>query len=220
MNDQHFMQLLKIVPNVSRETFHDLYIYETLVRKWQPHINLIANATLPDLWQRHILDCAQLFPLQPEAENWLDLGSGGGFPGIVIAIFLKAQGKGHISLVESNGKKTAFLRTVIATLSLPATVYNMRIEYNYSDILFPDVVTARALTSLSGLLNFIVPLMSHKTVALMQKGRDYMHELDEVSAKWQFNLIKHISVVNEDSVILEIRNLRNRTVGKNERQEK
>jgi len=210
MSDQRFLQLSKIVLNVSRETFDDLCTYETLVRKWQPHINLIANKTLPDLWERHILDSAQLFPLQAEAMNWLDLGSGSGFPAIVLAIFLKARGTGSIELIESNGKKAAFLRTVIAALSLPATVHNIRIEDSYGIIRQPDVITARALASLSRLFDFIKPVVNSQTIALMQKGRDYLCELDEVAAQWIFDLIKHTSVVDEDSVILEIRNLRAR----------
>jgi len=212
MNNGRFMQLSGIVPDVSRETFDDLCRYETLVRKWQPHINLIANATLPDLWERHILDSAQLFPLQAQAGNWLDLGSGGGFPGIVTAIFLKARGTGHIDLVESNGKKAAFLRTVLAELALPATVHHRRIQ-SCCFIRQPDVIKARALTSLTGLLDFIAPLAKHDTVALIQKGRNYVRELDEAGAKWRFDLIKYTSALDEDSVVLEIRNLQSTLQG-------
>jgi len=220
MNDQRLQRLRQIVPNVSRETFDDLCAYENLVRKWQSHINLISNATLADLWERHILDSAQLLPLHNQAANWLDLGSGGGFPGIVIAIFLKDRRSGHIDLVESNGKKAAFLRTVSAALSLPATIHHRRIENCQHILRTPDVITARALTHINGLFDLIAPLLGPTTVTLMQKGRDYLRELDEAGANWQFDLVKHISMVDQDSVILEIRHLRSASQRFGERQGK
>lgn len=223
MRDADFSQLQKIVPNVSRETFSDFCAYEALLRKWQPHINLVANATLPNLWQRHILDSVQLFPLQKTAIHWLDLGSGGGFPALVLAIMLKAQnrentGSAFIDLVESNGKKAAFLQTVIAALSLPARVHNKRIESCYEDIAAPDVITARALADLSTLFTLIFPWCQKKTVALLQKGRDYERECEEAGAKWSFDLVTYNSAMNEESVILEIRHLH--PVIKSERQMK
>lgn len=125
----------------------------------------------------------------------------------MIAILLKARGYGHIGLVESNGKKAAFLRTVIASLSLPATVHAMRIENIRGPVLHPDIITARALTSLTGILDFMAFVADRRTIALIQKGRDYLRKLTQASAKWRFDLVKYNSVVNEDSVILEIRNL-------------
>jgi len=118
MKSEHFTRLSQLILGVSRETFEDLCRYETFIYKWQSHINLVARSTVSDLWSRHIFDSAQLFPLQIKAQNWLDLGSGGGFPGIVIAILLKGRGTGHIDLVESNGKKAAFLRFGLLLLQL------------------------------------------------------------------------------------------------------
>lgn len=214
MNSEHFNQLTNVVSNVSRETFDDLMAYKALVKKWQPHINLIANATVPEIWSRHILDSAQLFDLAPrEAVSWLDIGSGGGFPGIVLAILLKGRCKSsgisaHMNMVESNGKKVAFLRTVSAALDLPVTVHQARIEDSYDAILTPDIITARALASLTILFEFIHPWFGMTTFALLQKGRDYAREVSESGAQWQFNLIQHKSIIDEDSVILEVRELR------------
>jgi 16S rRNA (guanine527-N7)-methyltransferase len=122
LSEQGFLELLKIFPHVSSELFEELCMYERLLRQWQIHINLVANSTLSDFWTRHILDSAQLLLLESKAEIWLDLGSGAGFPGIVIALFLKREEKRSIHLIESNAKKASFLHTVITKLSLPAKV--------------------------------------------------------------------------------------------------
>ncbi|MHC5306079.1 16S rRNA (guanine(527)-N(7))-methyltransferase RsmG [Bartonella sp. LJL80] len=201
-------RLSQIVPSVSRETTERLLAFEAMVVKWQAKINLVANATLPKLWTRHILDSAQIYPLKSNAKTWCDIGSGGGFPSIVTAIFLKQSGGSHIDLVESNGKKVAFLRTVIAELDLPATVHQCRIEDSYSEFGEPEVITARALASLDQLLSLSAPWLMHGSTALFQKGRDYASEVAEANANWTFNLIKHDSKIDEQSVILEITDLR------------
>lgn len=198
--------LKHILPSVSRETEEDLLRYEMLVRKWQPHINLVANAALTDLWNRHILDSVQLFPLHADKKIWLDLGSGGGFPGIVLAVLLKTSG-GYMNLIESNSKKASFLRTVIAELDLPADVHCFRIETMVGKIKTPDIITARALAALDPLLGLIQPFMGEKTVSLLQKGRDYQREIAEAHKHWTFDLVKHNSRVDRESVILEVSNL-------------
>ncbi|ENN93137.1 16S rRNA (guanine(527)-N(7))-methyltransferase RsmG [Bartonella vinsonii] len=206
--EKKYQELLNIVPSVSRETMKDLIQFETLIMQWNRHINLISPATIPVLWTRHILDSAQIYPLHSDFLHWCDLGSGGGFPAIVIAIFLKGKKTGHIDLVESNGKKVAFLRTVITQLNLPATVYHCRIEDVYKKIALPEVITARGLASLDALLRLIFPLSTKKTIALLQKGRDYAIEIKNASANWQFDLLKHKSKIDENSVILEISHVR------------
>ncbi|GAA4658217.1 16S rRNA (guanine(527)-N(7))-methyltransferase RsmG [Bartonella pachyuromydis] len=205
--EQKYQALLNIVPSVSRETMENLIQFEALIMQWNKHINLVSAATIPLLWTRHILDSAQIYPLYSNFLHWCDLGSGGGFPAIVIAIFLKEKKAGHINLVESNGKKVAFLRTVIAGLDLPATVYHCRIEDVYKKITTPEVITARGLTSLDELLGLIFPLLTRKTIAVLQKGRDYSTEIKKASANWQFDLLKHKSKIDENSVILEISHL-------------
>ncbi|GAA5104362.1 16S rRNA (guanine(527)-N(7))-methyltransferase RsmG [Bartonella jaculi] len=206
--EKKYKALLKIIPSVSRETMENLAQFESLVIQWNTHINLISPATIPVLWTRHILDSAQIYPLHSHFLNWCDLGSGGGFPAIVIAILMKEKKVGHIDLVESNGKKIAFLRTVIAQLSLPATVHHCRIEDVYEKIRMPDVITARGLAPLDALLQLIFPLLTQKTIALLQKGRDYSTEIKNASANWRFDLLKHKSKIDENSVILEISHVR------------
>ncbi|EJF80397.1 16S rRNA (guanine(527)-N(7))-methyltransferase RsmG [Bartonella doshiae] len=206
--EQKYQTLLDIVPSVSRETIEDLIQFENLIIQWNKHINLISSTTIPVLWTRHILDSAQIYPLHSNFLHWCDLGSGGGFPAIVIAIFLKEKKAGHIDLVESNGKKVAFLRMVIAQLNLPAKVYHCRIEDVYEKIGTPEVITARGLASLDALLQLIFPLFTRKTIALLQKGRDYATEIKNASANWQFDLLKHKSKIDESSIILEISHVR------------
>ncbi|UNF43827.1 16S rRNA (guanine(527)-N(7))-methyltransferase RsmG [Bartonella krasnovii] len=206
--EQKYQLLSDVVPSVSRETMENLMQFETLIMQWNKHINLISSSTIPLLWTRHILDSAQIYPLYSDLLHWCDLGSGGGFPAIVIALFMKEKKTGHIDLIESNGKKVSFLRTVIAEFDLPATVYHHRIEDVYKKIVKPEVITARGLASLDELLRLIFPLFTQKTIALLQKGRDYSTEIENASANWQFDLLKHKSKIDENSVILEISHLR------------
>lgn len=212
-----FQQLAHYVPNVSHETFADLCSYESLLRKWQPHINLVANSTLESLWERHILDSAQLYPGQEKAKIWLDFGSGGGFPALVIACFLKQRNRAakqpaQIGLIESNGKKAAFLRQVIQQLSLPAQVYQNRIENIAAELPLPNVITARALAPLTHLFGYFAPLFAaapqkHEMIALIQKGRNFLDELEEAKRHWHFTAEIKPSAVHSDSVIAVIRAL-------------
>lgn len=202
--EENYESLTQIVPAVSRETAQYLMSFEEAVKKWQSHINLIANATLQQLWKRHILDCAQIAALKPEAKKWCDIGSGGGFPGIVTAIALKQNAGFHIDLIESNSKKAAFLRSVIAELNLPATVHVCRIEASYIHVKKPEVVTARALAPLDKLLSLTRPWFEQGAIALFQKGRDYKKEIEEAKKNWEFDFKTHESKIDKQSVILEI----------------
>ena len=202
--EEKYLTLKEIVPSVSRETAASLMVFEEAVKKWQSHINLIANATLPELWTRHILDSAQIAWLQPQAKNWCDIGSGGGFPGIVTAILLKEQSGFHIDLVESNSKKAAFLRSVSAEFNLPATVHTCRIETSYIHIKKPEIITSRALASLEKLFELTLPWFEQGATALFQKGRDYKKEMAEAEQNWTFNSVIHQSKIDRQSVILEI----------------
>ena len=129
-----------------------LSAFEELFRKWSKAINLASPSTLDQLWERHIVDSAQLFDMAPNARSGLILGSGGGFPGVVLAILLKQRSGSRIDLVESNGKKAAFLRTAIGQFSAPGTVHATRIDAVWAKIRDPDIITARALASLSELI--------------------------------------------------------------------
>ncbi|WP_309084206.1 16S rRNA (guanine(527)-N(7))-methyltransferase RsmG [Chelativorans sp.] len=195
---------------VSRETFRHLLTFEETFKRWNARINLAAPSTLPHLWERHILDSAQLLPLAPAAERWLDLGSGGGFPGAVVAILLIDREKAHVDLVESSHKKAAFLQNVLASSAAPATVHVKRIEACYGRIAAPEVITARALAPLPKLLKLIAPWMSGGTRALLHKGRGYLREVEESGAAWRFDLLEHKDSVGGEGVILEISNLHRR----------
>ncbi|MBB5700480.1 16S rRNA (guanine527-N7)-methyltransferase [Ochrobactrum daejeonense] len=206
--EKRFDSLKAIVPSVSRETAERLIAFEELFRKWSKAINLASPSTLNEVWTRHILDSAQIFPLASEATKWLDIGSGGGFPGIVTACFLAEQPGGSIDLIESAGKKAAFLRTAAGHLRVPARVHSARIETMWKKIETPHVVTARALASLGDLFDLAEPWLTQGARALFQKGRDYQREIDESRVGWDFDLVQHQSAIDQASVILEISNLR------------
>jgi 16S rRNA (guanine527-N7)-methyltransferase len=211
LSDKRFAELCAVAGPVSRETYADLERLAELLRRWSERINLVSPSTIGALWERHIVDSAQLFPYGGVAENWADLGSGGGFPGLVLAVLLKhSTGSRHIELVESNGKKAAFLLSAASALSLPAKVRVERIERHVKAFAPPEIVTARALASLPKLLELTSPWLSKGAKALFHKGREYRSEVEESRQHWIFDLLEHPSKVEADAAILEITNLRQR----------
>jgi 16S rRNA (guanine527-N7)-methyltransferase len=211
VNESRHVRLQAVAGPVSRETFERLVAFEAAFLRWNRVTNLVAPSTLPDIWERHVLDSAQLLPLGGEARHWLDLGSGGGFPGIVLAILFKDRPGGFVHLVESNRKKASFLQSVIGQLDLPARVHPVRIETAASIVGDVEIVTARALASLGELFGFAEPWISRGARALFHKGRDYRREVEETIHNWESELIEHPSAVDRSSVILEIRALRRRS---------
>lgn len=197
-----------VAGNVSRETFDSVVAFEATFRKWAARINLVAPNTIDEVWQRHILDSAQLAKLASDSLRWLDLGSGGGFPGAVMAVLLKDRPGGSIDLVESNSKKAAFLRTALAELGAPARVHAERIED--VQVATPEIITARALAPLPKLLALTERWLTSGARALFHKGRDYRREIEESSAAYRFDLVEHASVIDADSVVLEISKLARR----------
>lgn len=195
---------------VSRETQKRLADYAALYERWSRNINLTALSTQKDFWRRHVADSAQLVDLAPDATRWVDLGSGGGFPGMVIAIMLQGRPDARVELVESNRKKTAFLQAVKAQCAPAAIIHAERIEQVVGKITAPEIVTARALAALPALLEMTSPWLAAGTRALFHKGRGYAAEIEESRAKWTFDLVIHRSRIDADSVILEIANLRPR----------
>lgn len=189
---------------VSRETLGRLEAYALLLLQWQQRINLISPLTIPELWSRHILDSAQLVRLKPDARQWVDLGSGGGLPGLVIACFLAESADGRIHLVESNGKKAAFLRHVATTLSLPAEIHSQRIEEAIPLLPQPQIVTARALATLDELIGFSNLLLKRGAIGLFPKGRDVDDELTAAQKNWHFSHTLHRSVTDSAARIVEI----------------
>jgi 16S rRNA (guanine527-N7)-methyltransferase len=198
---------------VSRETSDRLEHFASLFQKWAKSMNLVAPSTLSDLWQRHIADSAQIFQLFPGPKRWVDLGSGGGFPGIITAIFLAELGDGWVHLVESNNKKAAFLRVALVETGARGSVHPIRIEDAVGAIPQCDAISARALADLGQLLDYCSPWMSagNKPRAFFHKGRDYQLEVDKAVSRFRFDLVKHASVVEPDSVVLEIANLSRKT---------
>jgi len=193
--------------DVSRETFAALQQYEELVRRWTPAINLVSKATLPDLWDRHIIDSAQIFALCPfSATSWADLGSGGGFPGVVIAILAKQLKPDlRVTLVESDLRKATFLRQAAQTLALPVTVRSSRIEV--LDPLNAEVISARALAPLADLLAYADRHLAAGGVAVFPKGARYAEELAEAQKTWAFDVDAQQSLSDADAAILVIRNI-------------
>ena len=194
---------------VSLETQGRLEHFVALFQKWARSINLTAPSTLDDAWGRHVADSAQIFQIQSAPLTWIDLGSGGGFPGIVTAIMLAELDGGWVHLVESNHKKAAFLRTALRETGGRGTVHAVRIEDAPSIVGDCDFVSARALADLGKLLGYIEPWSKRNITlrAYLHKGRDYRRELDKAHGSWRFDLLEHKSAVEQDSVILEIFNL-------------
>lgn len=208
MTSAAFDELCVLAGPVSRETFERLQAFETLFRKWAARINLSAPSTLDQTWRRHILDSAQLARLAPDAKRWVDLGSGGGFPGLVLGFLLTEREGASIDLVESNRKKTSFLQMVCGEFRLPAHIHAKRIEDTYQVIRDVEVVTARALAPLPLLLQLSAPWLNSGARALFHKGRDYRAEVEESAKLWSFELVEHKSLIDPQSIVLEISSLR------------
>lgn len=174
--------------------------------RWQAAKNLVSSATLRDVWTRHIADSLQLHALAPTAARWLDLGSGGGFPGLVIGICLAETAQGHIDLVESNSRKCAFLRHAARITGAPVTVHAARIEDVVDKFAGQvDVVTARALAPLSLLLGWCEELLRTGTLGLFPKGQHLDAELTEASRYWKIQAKTVSSVTDDAARILMVR---------------
>jgi 16S rRNA (guanine527-N7)-methyltransferase len=171
---------------VSRETAARLDRFVALLLKWQGVTHLIAPSTVPKLWTRHIADSLQLIDLAPDAKIWVDLGTGGGFPGLVIGCALYGMAGRTVHLVESNAKKAAFLREAVAATESPAVVHAVRMEkFVESFAGRTDIVTARAVSPLDLLLGQCLPLLRQGAVGLFPKGQDVEAELTEASRCWK-----------------------------------
>src|ERR1700738_1581802 len=170
---------------ISRETESRLDRYVELLRDWQVKTNLVAPSTLPNLWTRHISDSLQLLGLAPSAKRWADLGSGGGFPGVVLACALAETPDAKIHLVERNAKKAAFLREALRVTNSPGTVHLADIGDSVDRITGPvDCVSARGLARLHQLIGFAEPLVRRGAKALFLKGQDVEAELTEATKYW------------------------------------
>ena len=194
--------------NVSRETIDSFERFVEFLTKWQKVQNLISNNTLQEVWDRHIADSMQTLLFRPDARVWMDLGSGGGLPGIVLAILLKTNSESHVHMIESNQRKVAFLRTVIRELSLKATVHSGRVE----NIIFdwnirPDAISARGFAPFCLICDLCEPLISKGSVGVFHKGKDFMEEFDKASLNWSLDLIQETSMINKEGVMIILKGL-------------
>ena len=253
---------------VSRQVTDRLAIYEGLLRQWQKTINLVAPSTLDDIWHRHFADSAQLLALAPQARTWVDLGSGAGFPGLVVAILmaesaregapssLAGQGQGggyarssdleitptpnpspqggggpvargetqcpHLTLIESNARKCAFLREVVRQTGIgplvTVDILSTRIELatTQASLAGPEVLTARALAPLERLLGLAAPLFAPWTIGLFLKGQDAGAERERAEKMWNFKAELIPSRTEAGAYIVAVRHLEAR--GKNKGQ--
>jgi 16S rRNA (guanine527-N7)-methyltransferase len=178
---------LELTP-VSRETVERLQRFIDLLLTWQRSTNLIAPSTLSKIWTRHIADSLQLVPLAPDARVWVDLGSGAGFPGLVVACALASLPRTMVHLVESNGKKAAFLREAVRVTGAPARVHPVRIE-NFVERFegHADVVTARAFAPLNTVLDQSARLLQAGALGLFPKGQDVEIELAQATKYWEMD---------------------------------
>lgn len=190
---------------VSRETIARLEAYADLLRLWQPRINLVGPATMEDLWRRHFLDSAQLVPYLPEEGSGgraVDLGSGAGFPGLVLALM---SSQFHVTLIEADHRKAVFLREVIRVTEAPAKVVAARAEAVAADhSRAPGLITARALAPLPDLLSLAQPFADAETVCLFHKGAQWQEELTEARQRWIVDIEALPSVTHPEARILRI----------------
>lgn len=192
--------------NVSRETLERLECFEALVQKWNPRINLVSRNSLKDLWSRHVVDSIQVYRLRPRSTRWVDLGSGGGFPGMIVAILAaEDNADADVTLIESDQRKCAFLRTAIRETGVSCAVIPKRIE-----AVAPQKATtlsARALTNLSGLLEFAERHLSTGGMALFPKGVSWQKEVAEAQRSWRFEYEPIASATEAGSVILKVKGI-------------
>ena len=191
----------------------DLESYAQLLRKWQAVQNLVSRETLNTVWTRHFADSLQVLPLLRGSDRqFLDLGSGGGLPALPLAIALKGANH-HFTLIEPNGRKVSFLRTVARDLGLDVTVVGRRSDQVDSrETPVPDVITSRALAALPPLCGWMQPFFAPQTRAILHKGREHVEELAEAVPHWDFNVVITKSDTDADGVLLTLTDLRAKTV--------
>jgi 16S rRNA (guanine527-N7)-methyltransferase len=194
---------------VPRETVEKLELYAALLTRWQKAVNLVSPTTLSDVWHRHFADSAQLAGLASSPKSWVDLGSGAGFPGLVIAILMANHDNCSVHLIESNGRKCAFLADVSRQTGVRVQVHEGRIEniVKSGAIGAADVVSSRALAPLDRLLGLAQGFFGSGTSGLFLKGREASAEVDEARAQWRFDHRTIPSRTNADGCIVEVRNL-------------
>lgn len=197
---------LLLEPNVSRETMARLGLFVQLLLKWNTAINLVSKATIDRVWSRHIIDSIQIFDHAQTEGHWADLGSGGGFPGVVVAILAKERvPELRVTLVESDQRKAAFLRQASQALALNTHVMSDRVE-----IISPlnaNIISARALAPLPQLCAFAHRHLAPTGEAIFLKGKSYEAEITDARKDWNFSLDSHVSVTDPSAVVLVLKGI-------------
>jgi 16S rRNA (guanine527-N7)-methyltransferase len=192
--------------NVSRETLERLKKYQDLLEKWNKSINLVAKSTVPDSWSRHFEDSAQIYQLTKLADSWVDIGSGGGFPGLVCAVIASEKSpETTFTLVESDKRKATFLRQVANNLDLEITVLSQRIEEIVGKRF--DTISARALAPLPKLLELSKLILNENGQCVFLKGTKHQSEVEDALENWSFSLQTEQSKTDPDAAILILENI-------------
>lgn len=193
--------------HVSRETSERLAAYTALVRKWNSAINLVASSTLDELWTRHFADSIQLYEFaQPRGGSWVDLGSGGGFPGAVVAVLAAEKAPDlRVTCIESDIRKCEFLRTVARETGVPFGILSRRIEDSPPQN--ADYLSARALVALDTLLSHAERHLSPDGTALFLKGKSWQDEVAEARRNWRFDMTTQASRTQDGAALLKVRNI-------------
>jgi len=195
--------MTELEPDVSRETMKRLVLFHGLLVKWNARINLVSRSSLNDFWVRHVADSVQVFRLAPSARTWADLGSGGGFPGLIVAILAKLERPDlNVTLIESDQRKSAFLRTVIRETGVSCNVIPERIEK--AERQAADIVSARALADLTELLAYSERHLAAGGTALFPKGVTWQKELEIARTQWSFDVEVIESQTMPGAAILKI----------------
>jgi 16S rRNA (guanine527-N7)-methyltransferase len=211
VDEQEARQWLERELNVSRETFQRLDAFVDLLRSENEVQNLVSRATLDQVWTRHIVDSAQLLRLAPEeAKTWLDLGTGAGFPGLVIALFHPAQ----VMMVEARKLRVDFLVRAAAVLELPASTRIVCAKVERLEAPAFDVISARAFAPLDRLLSLAQRFNSPETRWVLPKGKNAKSELEEARASWQGEFRLEQSLTDPDARIIVAQDVRGRYRGK------
>lgn len=191
--------------NVSRETIERLKIFDATLRKWNPRINLVSKSTIPDLWSRHILDSIQVFEAtEQQTGHWVDIGSGGGLPGVIVAICAAEKAPElNVTLIESDQRKSAFLRTAARECGVKINVISERIEA--AEPQFADVLSARALADLSLLCEFSERHLKKEGLCIFPKGGNWKKEVDNALQQWRFEWEAITSLTEPQAVILKMK---------------
>jgi len=199
------IQTFRAQTGASDANIADLQAFLVMLTEANEVMNLVGPDTIPDFWNRHAWDSAQLLNLAPEAKTWADLGAGAGFPGVVLAVLLKGRPGAHVWLIDSLGKRCRFLQTIVDALDLPATVVNGRAEEQTISV---DVVTARAVAAMEKLLGYAQPYFQRGAKGLFLKGEKAEAELKEARRVWQFEAELTVSRSDPGGRIVSLGSLR------------